>query len=271
MPDGIAARARFGRLARLARPSGAFAMVALDQRESLRTMLADRSARPIEDAALIRFKVDATRALSPAASAILVDVELGLRPVLEAGVLAPGCGLIVAADRLVQEPDRPVQWTEVDDGVLADDAIAAIADAYKLLVIWRDGEAGERERVVRRFVRACRDRDRPAIVEGIVRAAAGATVGPERHVELVVEAARELAALGADLYKAEVPTLGTADDAAIEAAAERMTALIRDAVAPPPPPRRPTRPSRASKERRLEEKRQRSEVKKGRRSRPPEE
>jgi ribosome-associated protein len=56
-----------------------------------------------------------------------------------------------------------------------------------------------------------------------------------------------------------------------EAAMERMTALLREAVAPPPPPRRPTRPSRASKERRLESKRQRSEVKRGRRARPPEE
>jgi ribosome-associated protein len=53
-----------------------------------------------------------------------------------------------------------------------------------------------------------------------------------------------------------------------EAAMERMTALLRDAVAPPPPPRRATKPSRASKERRLEAKRQRSEVKRARRARP---
>jgi ribosome-associated protein len=53
-----------------------------------------------------------------------------------------------------------------------------------------------------------------------------------------------------------------------EAAMERMTALLREAVAPPPPPRRATKPSRASKERRLEAKRQRSEVKRARRARP---
>jgi ribosome-associated protein len=56
-----------------------------------------------------------------------------------------------------------------------------------------------------------------------------------------------------------------------EAAAERMTALIREAIAPPPPPRRPTRPTKASKERRLEDKRQRSVVKRGRRARPHDE
>ena len=52
-----------------------------------------------------------------------------------------------------------------------------------------------------------------------------------------------------------------------EAASARMTELLRTAVAPPPRPRRATRPSRASKERRLEVKRQRSDLKRARRQR----
>jgi len=44
----------------------------------------------------------------------------------------------------------------------------------------------------------------------------------------------------------------------------RLVALLREAVGPPPRTRRPTRPSRGAKERRLEGKRQRSEVKRGR-------
>lgn len=50
-----------------------------------------------------------------------------------------------------------------------------------------------------------------------------------------------------------------------EAARERMAALLREAVAPPPKPRRPTRPSRAAKERRLAEKKHRSQRKRDRR------
>jgi ribosome-associated protein len=50
-----------------------------------------------------------------------------------------------------------------------------------------------------------------------------------------------------------------------EAAAERMSALLTEATAPPPPPRRPTRPSRAARERRLAEKQRRSQVKRLRR------
>lgn len=56
-----------------------------------------------------------------------------------------------------------------------------------------------------------------------------------------------------------------------EAAQQRMTELLREAVAPPPKPRRPTRPTRGSTERRLSVKKQRSDLKRSRRSRPPEE
>jgi ribosome-associated protein len=53
-----------------------------------------------------------------------------------------------------------------------------------------------------------------------------------------------------------------------EAAAQRLAQLVREAIAPPPAPRRPTKPTRGSKERRLEVKRQRSDLKRSRRSRP---
>ena len=50
-----------------------------------------------------------------------------------------------------------------------------------------------------------------------------------------------------------------------QAARARLAALLKDAVAPPKRPRVPTRPGRAANERRLEAKRQRSAIKRGRR------
>jgi ribosome-associated protein len=50
-----------------------------------------------------------------------------------------------------------------------------------------------------------------------------------------------------------------------EAAAERLSALLTEATAPPPPPRRPTRPSRGAVERRLAEKQRRAQLKRQRR------
>ncbi|HEU5008081.1 MAG TPA: alternative ribosome rescue aminoacyl-tRNA hydrolase ArfB [Jatrophihabitantaceae bacterium] len=53
------------------------------------------------------------------------------------------------------------------------------------------------------------------------------------------------------------------------AARARLATLVRQALEPPPPPRRPTKPSRAARERRLDEKRQRSR-RKAERARPDE-
>jgi ribosome-associated protein len=50
-----------------------------------------------------------------------------------------------------------------------------------------------------------------------------------------------------------------------QGARARLASLLRDAVAPPQRPRVPTRPSRGANERRLQAKRQRSSVKRGRR------
>jgi ribosome-associated protein len=50
-----------------------------------------------------------------------------------------------------------------------------------------------------------------------------------------------------------------------QAAHERLAQLLRAAAAPPPPVRRPTKPSRGAKERRLAEKKRRSDTKRGRR------
>lgn len=49
-----------------------------------------------------------------------------------------------------------------------------------------------------------------------------------------------------------------------ETAAVRLASLLAEATAPPPKPRRPTRISRGLNERRLREKKQRSDVKRGR-------
>jgi ribosome-associated protein len=50
-----------------------------------------------------------------------------------------------------------------------------------------------------------------------------------------------------------------------QAARRRLAALLQEAAAPPPPTRRPTRPTRGSQERRLAEKRRRSDTKRNRR------
>src|SRR5438132_3051332 len=50
-----------------------------------------------------------------------------------------------------------------------------------------------------------------------------------------------------------------------QAARERLAAVLRAALAPPPPARRRTKPTKGSQERRIQAKKQRGELKRGRR------
>jgi ribosome-associated protein len=50
-----------------------------------------------------------------------------------------------------------------------------------------------------------------------------------------------------------------------QAARDRLAAVLRAALAPPPPARRRTKPTRGSQERRIQAKKQRGELKRGRR------
>jgi sulfofructosephosphate aldolase len=214
-------------LDRIARPSGRFAMVAMDQRESLRQMFAERHGG--DDLELrVAFKVAVARILSPDASALLVDADEGLEPILAAGAIAPGCGLIVAADELVQPPGEPVQDTRLDRGVDLAAAARLGASAAKLLVIWRpDRPAADRAELVGEFLERARAAGLAGIVEGVVRPPSGVdeATWPDRDAA-VLEAAREFGSQRPDLYKAQVPSGGGADPDGIVERCRRMSALL---------------------------------------------
>lgn len=81
---------------------------------------------------------------------------------------------------------------------------------------------------------------------------------------------RALARLGPRLVGGVLTTTASEHRSQLQnrrAAAVRLARLLADAIAPPARPRRPTRPSRGAVERRLADKRRRSETKRERR--PP--
>nr|WP_211658322.1 hypothetical protein [Phytoactinopolyspora halophila] len=192
-------------LSSLARPSGGFAMVAIDQREALRTMFERHSGgRPVGDETLTQFKVSAAQVLSPHASAILVDKHLGFDAVVDSAAIAPGCGLIAAVDHFVPGHGEHIGRSVVDDTVDPAEMAARGATALKQLIVYRpDGSAGERAEIVGEFLERCHRHDMISILEPVARPPVdGRTWNRD---EMVVAAAEELGSAGADLYKAEIP------------------------------------------------------------------
>ena len=193
----------------IARPSGGLAMVAMDQRESLRAMFDTAGrGRPADDV-LIDFKIAVADALGPLASGFLIDRHYGYREV--AGVLPESTGLILAADALTQADGGPVEETALDDVVLAPDFDLAGSVALKLLIIWRrDEQREQRVQLARDFIAAAAQRGLLSVLEPVVRATPQeVTDGTWQPDAAIREAAAELSPLGPSLYKVQVPLSGT--------------------------------------------------------------
>ena len=209
----------------IARPSGALAMVAMDQRESLRHMFDLAGAgRPADDV-LVRFKLDVADALGPLASGFLIDRHYGFAAVRDA--LPASTGLILAADALEQVDGGPVEETALDDAVLTQTDLSGVA-ALKLLVIWRrDAKREARVRLVERFIAECRARGVLSVLEPVVRATPAELDARSWDMDAAIrEAARELSPLGPSLYKVQVPLAGTGDEREQRTASERLNAAI---------------------------------------------
>ena len=122
----------------ITRPSGGFAMLAIDQREAMRQMFAAAGAPvPVTDQHLTDFKVTAAKILSPYASAILLDQQFCYRQAIEQNAVAKNCALIIAADEFIPGNGLPVDSVVIDKSIDPQVVKRDGGKALKLLVLWR--------------------------------------------------------------------------------------------------------------------------------------
>jgi len=209
-------------LAELARPSGGLAMVAMDQRESLRAMLGALTPAPVPDSDLTKFKLAVASELGAHASGFLIDRTYGFDQVLTDRLLPPSCGLILAADRLRHPPEGgPVLETSIDEEINPVHVRERGVSAMKLLLVGRpDAHRDRRLAMAEEFVRRCSAAGLLSILEGVVRPRSD-----HDFDQLQLEAAAELGALRPSLYKAQVPRRGV-DPAEVGRVCERISASV---------------------------------------------
>lgn len=206
----------------IARPSGGFAMLAVDQREAMRLMFAAAGAAlPVVDSVLTDFKVNAAKILSPWASAILVDQQFCYRQIVEQKAVAKNCATIVAADAFIPGNGIPVDSVTIDQHVDPQAVKRDGAKALKLLVLWRsDEDPQQRLDMVKAFNQRCHAQGLLSIIEPVVRP-------PRRgdnfnREQAIIDAAKELGDCGADLYKVEMPLFGKGTQQALLSASQRL-------------------------------------------------
>jgi tagatose 1,6-diphosphate aldolase/sulfofructosephosphate aldolase len=201
-------------LADIATPDGVFAIIAMDQRNTLRRMF---TAVGIDatDADLRQSKADVARALSPVASGILFDPTYGVPAVAETGALAESCGLLVASEPAERGKFGTEPITHRDPELDSRWVLELGGDANKFFAQLRaDRPApgpGEPDLVelcldaVREVVADSAAVGIPSVIENLVYPLPGEDFTPERRADAIIESARALNEIDCDLLKLEYP------------------------------------------------------------------
>lgn len=123
-------------LRRLATRDGIIAAMAIDQRKSLRMMIANAAGVPLDaisDEQLGEFKRTVVKHLTPYASAVLIDPEFG-RPAI--GAQAESCGLLLTYEMDGYENPRPNRMLALMPEWSVRRLTEAGAQGIKILLSW---------------------------------------------------------------------------------------------------------------------------------------
>jgi tagatose 1,6-diphosphate aldolase len=161
-------------------PQGVIAAIAIDQRKSLRRMIAAAASVPeteISDCRLAEFKECVMAALSPHASAVLIDPEYGASGL---NLRAASAGLLLTYESDGFDNPRPDRMLALLPQYSARRLRDLGADGLKILLSWSpaaDPCANEEKRVlIERIGHECDSAGIPFLLEPVVYDPAGADV-----------------------------------------------------------------------------------------------
>jgi tagatose-1,6-bisphosphate aldolase len=227
---GLAATLR-RRLGRLAGDRGVVAGIAIDHRDSFRVALERAGVNGLTTAQLGALKRALTRALAPAATAIMLDAELG-GPALADAAVRPTLGLIMPLEAQGYELQGDRRLTTRLSDFTPLDAVFRGADACKLLVPYRpddDIAAGHQDAAVTDAVADCHAVGLPLIVEPVVHRLSTESdrAFGRSYRDLLLAAVTRIQALGPDMLKLPFPLPDGAWDEPSETS--RACAALADA------------------------------------------
>ena len=221
-----AATDRQERLLRLGGAGGIVAGIALDHRDSLRSVLEGRGIDGLTDADIRELKLRLARVLAPAATAIMLDEEFG-GPALDAGVVPASVGLIMPLEAQGYETVADGRTTTRLEDFGPGDALRRGAAACKLLLPYRidHPSSSRQDALLEATVSDCHAVGLPLVVEPLVfrDPAESPAWYAGAYSALVVGAVARLQPLGADLLKLPFPVLDLAvagETAALDACRE---------------------------------------------------
>lgn len=199
-------------LRQLANDHNIFVMAAEDQRGSMRKMLNSADPKSVRATEMTEVKLDIARALSPYASAVLLDPEYGAAQAISTRALAGHCGLLVSLEDSDYEQVGDDRRAKILEGWGVEKIKRMGASAVKLLAYFRPdrgpGTTYQRD-LIARVAEDCQKHDIPFVLETVGYPVDGMKGDSPEYAaikpEIVIETARMLSGLGVDVYKAEFP------------------------------------------------------------------
>jgi tagatose 1,6-diphosphate aldolase len=197
------------RLRRLATDKGVIAALAIDQRKSLRMMIAAAAGvetEAISDSQVLEFKSAVTRILSPHASAVLIDSEFGFGAFAERD---PSCGLLTTYEMDGYENPRPHRMLALMPDLSVRRLRDMGSDGVKILLSytpyddsdWNDHKLA----MIERIGAECEALEMPFFLEPVGYDVSGSDVKSfeyaKRKPEIVLRTIEELSK---DVYKVDV-------------------------------------------------------------------
>ena len=201
--------AKTERLRRVATRNGVIAAMAIDQRKSLRMMIAGAAGvdtEAISDAQLLEFKSAVVEALTPHASAVLIDSEFG-RGAFDKR--APSCGLLTTYEMDGYENPRPHRMLALMPELSVRRLRDMGSDGIKILLSYtpfEDAESNDAKlAMIERIGAECEALDMPFFLEPVGYDPSGMDVKgleyAKRKPEIVLRSMEELSK---DVYKVDV-------------------------------------------------------------------
>lgn len=197
------------RLQRCATESGKLVMFALDHRGNLQRALNPENPAAVGYEAMVSFKTEVTKIVSPAASGILLDPQFGAAQAVAANAIPAGCGLLVAVEKTGYTGDPTARESLILPSWSVEKIARMGADGVKLLLYYHPDapNALAQEDLVAVVGERCREYDMPFFLEPLSFALDPAVkkLASAEKRQVVVETARKLTPLGVDVLKAEFP------------------------------------------------------------------
>ncbi len=190
-------------------PRGAIAVLALDHRNNLRNALRPEAPESVSPGELSEFKIQVMSELASQATAVLLDPEVGAAQCIAAGAVPGQTGILIAVEASGYTGDPAARHSRILPGWSVAKVRRMGATAVKFLAYYHPEAptAAEIEDVVRQVAADCAASDLPLFLEPLSYPLdpRHKKLPPDEVRRVVIETARRLCPLGADVLKAEFP------------------------------------------------------------------